>query len=202
MRSLIFRNWVRGLGLLRYSELIAWLGREQSRLSLLRQLECSAKAVRIADSAQLVGWSAELFQLNEGVSIGAGSIFAFGDHQNGKSRICIGRQTWIGEYNNLRSGAGEIQIGQHCMVSQFVSIIGSGHGLEPGTPMMLQGPPSQKRGVTIGDDVWIGAGATVLPGVDIGDGVVVGAGAVVNRNVAAGSIVAGVPARVIGRRGE
>jgi maltose O-acetyltransferase len=48
--------------------------------------------------------------------------------------------------------------------------------------------------------VWIGVRATVLPGVHIGRGAVVAAGAVVTRDVAPLSIVAGVPARVIGRR--
>jgi acetyltransferase-like isoleucine patch superfamily enzyme len=51
--------------------------------------------------------------------------------------------------------------------------------------------------VVIEDDAWIGAGAIVLPGVTVGRGAIVGAGAVVNRDVAAGNIVAGVPARVV-----
>jgi acetyltransferase-like isoleucine patch superfamily enzyme len=57
--------------------------------------------------------------------------------------------------------------------------------------------------VEIGEDVWIGAHAVVLPGVRIGSGAVVGAGAVVNRDVPPNTIVGGVPARVIGdRRGK
>jgi phosphonate metabolism protein (transferase hexapeptide repeat family) len=54
--------------------------------------------------------------------------------------------------------------------------------------------------VLIGNDVWIGHGAILLPGVTIGDGAVVGAGAVVTKNVAPYTIVAGVPARVLRRR--
>jgi maltose O-acetyltransferase len=49
--------------------------------------------------------------------------------------------------------------------------------------------------ITIGDDVWIGGAAVVLPGVAIGDRAVVGAGSVVTRNVAADAVVAGNPAR-------
>jgi phosphonate metabolism protein (transferase hexapeptide repeat family) len=56
------------------------------------------------------------------------------------------------------------------------------------------------NGVTIGHDVWIGHGATILPGVTIGNGAVIGAGAVVSRDVAAYTIVGGVPAKLIRRR--
>ena len=51
--------------------------------------------------------------------------------------------------------------------------------------------------ITIGNDVWIGMGAKILPGVTIGNNVVVAAGAVVNKDVPDNSIVAGVPAKVI-----
>ncbi|MCA1493492.1 DapH/DapD/GlmU-related protein [Sinorhizobium alkalisoli] len=54
--------------------------------------------------------------------------------------------------------------------------------------------------VTIGHDVWIGHGATILPGVTIGNGAVIGAGAVVSRDVAAYTIVGGVPAKLIRAR--
>jgi acetyltransferase-like isoleucine patch superfamily enzyme len=53
--------------------------------------------------------------------------------------------------------------------------------------------------VVIGDRVWLGTRAVVLKGVTIGDGAVVAAGAVVTRDVPAGAVVAGVPARVVGR---
>lgn len=53
------------------------------------------------------------------------------------------------------------------------------------------------RPVRIGDDVWIGAGAIILPGVTVGDGAIIGAGAVVTRDVAPGITVAGNPARPV-----
>ena len=51
--------------------------------------------------------------------------------------------------------------------------------------------------VTLGEDVWVGAGVTVLPAVTIGDGAIIAAGAVVTKDVASGSRVAGVPARAL-----
>ena len=54
--------------------------------------------------------------------------------------------------------------------------------------------------MTIGNDVWIGHGATILPGVNVGNGAVIGAGAVVSRDVAPYTIVGGVPAKLIRER--
>jgi phosphonate metabolism protein (transferase hexapeptide repeat family) len=54
--------------------------------------------------------------------------------------------------------------------------------------------------VTIGNDVWIGHAAIILPGVTVGDGAVIAAGAVVSRNVAPYTVVGGVPARAIRER--
>jgi len=56
--------------------------------------------------------------------------------------------------------------------------------------------------VTLGDNVWLGAGAKVLDGVRLGDDVVVGAGAVVTSDLPAGAIAVGIPARVVRTRGE
>lgn len=66
------------------------------------------------------------------------------------------------------------------------------------TPIRTQG--HKYEDIIIGNDVWIGARAVILPGVSLGDGCVIGAGAVVTQSYDAYSILAGVPARVIGSR--
>ena len=68
-------------------------------------------------------------------------------------------------------------------------------------PMMEQGF-EEERPVYIGNDVWIGDRALILPGVHIGDGSIIAAGAVVTKDVSPYSIVAGVPARKIRDRFE
>lgn len=115
------------------------------------------------------------------------------------SHIRIGRHCYIGQYNNLRTGGGSIDIADHVAIAQFVSLIASGHGTAPGIPVHLQ-PVPEKRNIAIGSDVWIGANAVILPGVTIGNGSVVGAGSIVTRDVAANTIVAGNPAQVLRTR--
>ena len=60
--------------------------------------------------------------------------------------------------------------------------------------------PCHGSGIKIQDDVWVGTNAVILDGVEIGKGSVIGAGAVVTKSVPAGSIVVGVPGRVIRNR--
>ena len=99
----------------------------------------------------------------------------------------------------LRAVAAEITIGHQVNVGPFAAIIGANHGTAPGAPMQSQ--PQISKPVTIGDDVWIGAGAIILPGVTIGSGAVVAAGAVVSHDVPSGAVVGGVPAKVVAERG-
>jgi acetyltransferase-like isoleucine patch superfamily enzyme len=115
------------------------------------------------------------------------------------SHIRIGRHCYIGQYNNLRTGGGTIDIGDEVFLSQFVSLIASGHGIAAEIPMRHQANP-EKRDITIRHGAWIGVGATVLPGVTVGEGAVIGAGAVVTKDVDANAIVGGVPAQVIRMR--
>jgi len=86
----------------------------------------------------------------------------------------------------------EIRIGSRTQLGPNVQI------LTPDHPRDAAGRATGAewgRAITIGDDVWIGGGAIILPGVTIGDGAIVGAGAVVTRDVAPGATVGGNPAR-------
>ena len=88
---------------------------------------------------------------------------------------------------------GGITIGDDVMIGPKVNLVSSGHPVDPAT---------RRRGIVskpiaIGNNVWIGVAATILPGVSIGDNAVIAAGAVVSRNVPANTIAAGVPARVL-----
>lgn len=112
--------------------------------------------------------------------------------------IEIGSNSTINQFCTLY-GHGGLSIGSNVMIATGVTLVASSHRYDDASrPMREQGLRS--LGIRIDDDVWIGAGARVLDGVTIGRGSIVGAGAVVNRTTQPMSIVAGVPARVIGHR--
>ena len=86
-------------------------------------------------------------------------------------------------------------IGNQCMFANNFVVVDHDHDRKDGKILkeLVSAP------VKIGNNVWCGANVTVLKGVTIGDGAVIAAGSVVNRDVAAYSVVAGVPARKISK---
>ncbi len=137
-----------------------------------------------------------------GISIGANTIVMHGAilhvynfRDLPGAHITVGQDSLIGEYTVIR-GQGGVQIGNRVYTSPFTQIIAVNHVFDdPTRPFTEQGITAE--GITIEDDVWIGAGAIVTDGVTIGRGAVVGAGAVVTKDVPAHTVVGGVPARVI-----
>jgi acetyltransferase-like isoleucine patch superfamily enzyme len=112
--------------------------------------------------------------------------------------IEIGAHAYIGPYCVLY-GHGGLAIGRNTMIGAHTIIIPANHGLtQLDRPMTVQ--PLTMKGVTIGEDVWIGAGCKVLDGVHIGNGAVIGAGSVVTKDIDAYLIALGVPAKDVGSR--
>lgn len=94
------------------------------------------------------------------------------------------------------NGAGGVRIGAEVMMGTHCALLSSEHGLQPGEiPMTRQS--SSLSPIVVEENVYIGAGVTVLAGVRIGTGAVVGAGSVVRVDVPPCAVVAGVPARII-----
>lgn len=120
----------------------------------------------------------------------------------GTGDVRIGAFCYINEHCVLYSGTG-IELGDNVLLAPGVKIVPANHEFaDPETPIRLQGFQPSKGGVMLEDDVWVGAGAVILDGVRLGRGCVVAAGSVVKDSFPANSILAGVPAKVVGRRGK
>lgn len=106
----------------------------------------------------------------------------------------IGEGTWIGAFTVI-DGSGGLRIGSGCDISSGVQIYT--HSSAKRCVSGRRFTEVERQSVTIGDRVFIGAGAVVNMGVTIGDEAVVASGAVVTKDVAPRTVVAGVPARVV-----
>ncbi len=127
----------------------------------------------------------------------------------GLANVSIGDYSYGPIHVNTSVANPRLEIGSFCSIAGGVTfLIGNGHPLDhfstfPYRVKMLgEGEPEaiDKGGVVLGDDVWIGYGATILDGVHIGRGGVVAAGAVVTKDVEPYTIVGGVPAKPIKKR--
>lgn len=164
--------------------------------------------------------------LKRGLTLTLGDQVTLGDFARlsgrGNGKITIGDHSTIGEFVILETRkGGSITIGQHSGINPFSVIYGTGgvtigdntriashtvivasnHNFDDPTKNIHEQGVS-KKGIVIGNDVWIGAGVRILDGVTIGDHVVVGAGSVVTKDILENAIAVGVPARVIRFRGE
>ena len=106
--------------------------------------------------------------------------------------ISVGRNTFM-NFNCVILDVLQVRIGDDCQIGPNVQIYTADHPLDPD---VRRSGLESGRPVTIGNNVWIGGAAIILPGVAIGDNAVVGAGSVVTRDVPAGATVVGNPARV------
>lgn len=128
-----------------------------------------------------------------GVKIGAGSTIHIGAKFYHPAGVSIGEGTLIGDHVVL-DGRAPLRIGSHVDFASQVMVYNSQHDIHAEDFGPVSAP------VVIEDYVFVGPRAIILPGVTIGRGAIVGAGAVVTKDVPAGAVVGGVPAKEIGER--
>jgi acetyltransferase-like isoleucine patch superfamily enzyme len=115
--------------------------------------------------------------------------------------VDIGADTSIHRGCQIESYQASIKIGCRVEIAPRCALQSFDHGMAPEFPIGKQ-PLTTKGPIFIGDDAWLGHGVIVLSGVCIGEGAVIGAGSVVTKDVPAGAIAVGVPARVIRMRAD
>jgi tetrahydrodipicolinate N-acetyltransferase len=200
-------------------------GRETSALAfyggVLRYQVLRRQAIWIGSPTVLEGAERVVVRPGGALRIGLGPFGLTSEHDHSVVRVRPGSQFAVEGVVSLQRGvrivvdAGELRIGHGTNVNGFTKIlvaesvrIGAGCTFSWDVQVLdndfhqlvVDGTPRRSRGaVVIGDNVWVGTRAVILKGVTVGDGAVVGAGAVVTRDVPAGTVVAGMPARVVGK---
>ncbi|WP_144393367.1 sugar O-acetyltransferase [Pleionea sediminis] len=124
---------------------------------------------------------------------GQGVFIEYGFHCDYGDQISLGDRVYINCKTTILDG-GEVSIGDDSLIGPNVQIITVGHSSDPKKRL---DKANFCRNVIIGSNVWIGAGAIILPGVRIEDNAIVGAGSVITRDVLSNTTVAGNPARPI-----
>jgi acetyltransferase-like isoleucine patch superfamily enzyme len=142
-----------------------------------------------------ITWPHQL-QLGAGCNIEDDVFFKFDGIWCPGPSIIVGDGVFIGrgcEFNIRK----KITVGHGSAIASGCKFIDHDHGI---TGERIDETPGTEAEIVIGDYVWLGCNVVVLKGVTIGSSAVVGAGAVVTKNVPAGEIWAGVPARKVGER--
>jgi maltose O-acetyltransferase len=114
------------------------------------------------------------------------------------TRVSIGAGTFF-NYDCLMLDVAPVTIGAACQVASRVQFLTATHPIDP-EPRRIGWESAAP--IVLGDNVWLSGGVAVCPGVTIGDHTVVGAGAVVTRDLPAGVVAMGVPARVLREIGD
>jgi maltose O-acetyltransferase len=167
-------------------ELNRELDRRQAMLAALNAIPPNRAAERQTALRDL------LAEIGEGTVIRSPFFCDYGDG------IRIGARTFVNFNCSMLDGA-PITVGDECLLASGVQLITATHPIDPAPRRAAR---EQALPVTIGNGVWLGAGAIVCPGVTIGENTVVGAGSIVTKDLPAGVVAYGNPARVAREVGD
>jgi len=124
------------------------------------------------------------------------NVFNFNNESGGKAKIVIGKKVVLSHGCTIHAHSG-VTIGENTIVGPNSVLVTGNHGDISANARYRDAEIKRDAPIVIGANVWIGTNVTILPGVRIGDSSVVGAGSVVTKDIAANSVVAGNPAKVM-----
>lgn len=157
------------------------------------------KFLRLGNQVYVSALSKNGIQFGDNVSIGAFSRVIVSTSLNEiGDKISIGNNVGIGEFAYL-GGAGSLEIGDECIVGQYLSCHPENHNYQD-TTISIRHQGVTRKGIKIGKNCWIGSKVTILDGVQIGNGSIIAAGSVVNKSFPENSIIGGVPAKLLKTR--
>jgi acetyltransferase-like isoleucine patch superfamily enzyme len=168
---------------------VPWQRALHARLMTLEHVFLHEDAF-IAPSARLFAEPGRPIHVAAGASIAA-DCFVHGP-------VTLGERASLNPRVTVDGGRAGVRIGKDTRIATGTAIFAFDHGLALDVPVRSQ--PTRSEGIVIGEDVWIGANASITDGVTVRDHAVVAMGAVVTHDVDPYLIVGGVPARVIGDR--
>ena len=167
----------------------AWQTEIQASLAALETVEIGHD-VFIAPQARIFAEPGRTIHIGDGVRIAADCVL--------HGPVTLGSHVSINHHVTMDGGRAGITIGANSRIAAYATLYAFNHGMQ--LPQLIREQPVTSKGIVLGEDVWIGAQAGVVDGVTIGDRAVVGMNAQVTRDVAANAIVAGNPARPVGKR--
>jgi acetyltransferase-like isoleucine patch superfamily enzyme len=133
-----------------------------------------------------------LIRLGKGAQIGS-----FVKIKASEGPIRIGARTDVGVGTNIGGYRDGVEIGDDCLISPRVSIIGNKYRYDRVDQTFREQGKTSEGTLRIGNNVWIGAGAVILDGADIGDGVIIAPLSVVSGKIPENAMVQGNPGKVI-----
>jgi acetyltransferase-like isoleucine patch superfamily enzyme len=165
------------------------------RIDFPRRLSVGRGAY-LADNVYVNALSKKGFRLGDNVRIREGTwLLATGVLTDPGEGLVIGNDVYIGPYCVLGAGGG-LTIGNDVTIGAHVDILAEDHEFGDAT-RLISAQGVTRKGITIGDDCWIGNRATILDGVKVGRGCVIGAASVVTRDLPEFSVAVGSPARAV-----
>jgi acetyltransferase-like isoleucine patch superfamily enzyme len=162
-------------------------------------LKLKGGLVRIGNNALLDCMGENGISLGRNFRLGDYSrIIVSGTLSNIGSGVIVGDNVGIGEFAYI-GGAGGVEIGANTIVGQYFSVHPENH-IYSDQNLLIRMQGIKRVGIKIGEDCWLGSKTTILDGVNLGSRCVVAAGSVVTKSFPSGSVIGGVPARVIEKK--